>query len=453
MSKVKKYISLGLMIAMGLSLCSCGDNKKEEDKKQETSEEEVVKEDMPDVEGEPIYIYSFDGELGEKLQLFYEIYPEYESRVQFVNLEMGAASKEYQDTVKELMKEGTEKKNAKEELEEEPPKYPSIVANDSIMGYAFIQNDYSVSMDALGITEEDMQDMYPYTLSAASFLGEVKGLAYHVSPGAFMYRADIAESVLGESSPEEIQKMLGSWSDFLNVAKKMKEAGYKMLSGSDEITYAMLQNRQVPWVVNEELKIDFNVKKCLELSKQLQEDEYTGDTRITSSEREESFESDVFGWFVYPGLVYGMDGKTDSDSFRLCKGPNAFQWGGTYLTVSPECPDKDLAALVLKTLCCDEKVLTRMAEEDFVNNRAIMEMAAKQAEGLELLGGQKPLEIWSSVENEIDETVVTPYDGRFDSWIQELSVSFNGEKIENTKEVLEQFKDKVSDTFNYIMIK
>lgn len=268
-----------------------------------------------------------------------------------------------------------------------------------------------------------------------------------------MYRADIAESVLGESSPEEVQKMLGSWSDFLNVAKKMKEAGYKMLSGSDEITYAMLQSRRVPWVVNEELKIDSNVQKCMELSKQLQEDEYTGDTQITSPEREESFESDVFGWFVYPGLIYGMDSKTDSGSFRLCKGPNAFQWGGTYLTVSPECPDKDLAALVLKTLCCDEKVLTRMAEEDFVNNRAIMEKAAKQAEGLELLGGQKPLEIWSSVENEIDEMVVTPYDGRFDSWVQELSVSFNGEKIENTKEALEQFKDRVSDTFNYIMIK
>lgn len=457
MEKVKKYISLGLMIAMGLSLCACGNDRKKEDVKQETSEEEVAQENMPDVEGDPIYIYSFNGELGEKLQLFYEIYPEYESRVQFVNLEMGAASKEYQDTMKGLMKEGspkTKKESEEDGLEEELPKYPSIVANDSIMGYCFIQNDYSVSVASLGITEEDIQNMYPYTLSAASFQGEVKGLSYCVSPGAFLYRADIAQNVLGESSPEAVQDMLTSWNDFLEVAKKMKEAGYKMLSGSDEITYAMLQDKQIPWVVDEELKMDSNVKKCLELSKQLQEDEYTGDTLITSSEREESFESDVFGWFVYPGFVYaGMDTEAYNGDYRLCQGPNAFQWGSTYLTVSPECPDKELAALVVKTLCCNEEVLTKMAEEDFVNNRSVMKAAAGKAEGMELLGGQKPLEVWLSVEDNIDEAAVTPYDGRFDSWIQELSVSFNREKFENTREVFEEFKDKVSDTFNYIMVK
>lgn len=451
MSKVKKYISLGLMIVMGLSLCSCGDNKKEN--KPETSEEVTTEEILPDVNGDPIYIYSYDDEIGEKLEFFYEEYPEYKERVQFVNLKMGAASREYQDAIKKLLKEDAKpEKKEDEEREEEFSGYPSIVVNDSIMGYSFIQDDFSVSMESLGITENDMQEMYPYTISAASFHGDVKGLAYRVLPGAFMYRADIAEQVLGKSSPEEVQKMLGSWSGFLNVAKEMKEAGYKMLSGSDEITYAMLQNKQTPWVVEEELKIDPNVKNCLELSKQLQEDECAGDTLITSAERLESFESDVFGWFVYPGMIYGMDVETHSGDFRLCQGPNAFQWGSTYLTVSPECPDKELAALVLKTLCCNEEVLTRMAGEEFVNSRAVMEKTAKEAEGVELLGGQNPLEIWISVEERLDETMVTPYDGRFDSWIQELSVSYNRKKMDKTKDVLEQFKDKVSDTFNYIMV-
>ncbi|MCM1181131.1 MAG: ABC transporter substrate-binding protein [Clostridium sp.] len=457
MGKVKKYISIGLMIVMGLSVCACGNDRKQEDTRPETSEEEVAEENMPDVEGDPIYIYSFDGDLGEKLQLFYERYPEYEKRVQFVNLEMGAASQEYQDMIKSLMKEGTQRaedEGQEDGPEQELPKYPSVVANDSIMGYSFIQNDYSVSMDSLGITEADMQNMYPYTLCAASFQGEVKGLSYCVSPGAFLYRADIAQNVLGESSPEAVQNMLASWDGFLDVAKKMQEAGYKMLSGSDEITYAMLQDKQVPWVAGEELKLDASIRKCLELSKRLQEDEYAGDTLITSSEREASFESDVFGWFVYPGLVYaGIDAQTYDGDYRLCQGPNAFQWGSTYLTVSPECPDKELAALVIKTLCCNEEVLTKMAENDFVNNQSVMKAAAEKAEGMELLGGQKPLEVWLSVEDHIDAATVTPYDGRFDSWIQELSVSYNREKFEDISKVFEQFKDKVSDTFNYIMVK
>ena len=229
MVKWKKIAALMLAGAMAMSLFACGGNKKKEEVKEETSEE-TVEEDMPAVEGDPIYIYSYNSELESNLQYFYDLYPEYQNRVVFISLDMGPASKDYQDTIKGLMKEGTKKskkKNAEEdeseaeEIEEELPKYPSIVANDSIMGYAFIQNDYSVSMSSLGITQEDMQNMYPYTLSAATFQEEVKGLTWNVSPGAFMYRTDIAEEVVGESSPEAVQEMVSNWSDFLKVAKKM----------------------------------------------------------------------------------------------------------------------------------------------------------------------------------------------------------------------------------------
>lgn len=461
MKRFKKIIAIGLTLAMGLSLCGCGGSKKKGEGKAENPEE-AMEENMPEVEGDPIFVYSFDGELGEKLQYFYELYPQYENRVEFVNLKMGAASKEYQDTIKSLMKEGTKRKKktvveGEESSEEEGelPKYPSIVANDSIMGYSLIQNDYSVSMSSLGITEEDMQNMYPYTLSAATFQDEVKGLAWGITPGAFLYRADIAEKVLGESSPEAVQEALANWSEFQKMAKKMKEAGYKMLSGADEVTYAMLQNKQTPWVVEENLRIDSNVKKCLELSKKLQDEEYAGNTRITSDERRASFGSDVFGWFVYPGMINeGMETGGHDGDFRLCQGPNAYQWGNTYLTVSPQCPDKELTTLVLKTLCCNEEVLAKMAAEgEIVNHKDIMEEQAQADAGLEILGGQNPMEIWTDVADSIDALRVTPYDGRFDSWIQELSVSFNEEKIENTKKVFDQFKDRVSDTFNYIVVK
>lgn len=93
------------------------------------------------------------------------------------------------------------------------------------------------------------------------------------------------------------------------------------------------------------------------------------------------------------------------------------------------------------------------AEGEIVNHKDIMEEQAQADAGLEILGGQNPMEIWTDVADSIDALRVTPYDGRFDSWIQELSVSFNEEKIENTKKVFDQFKDRVSDTFNYIVVK
>lgn len=458
MKRLRGLAALMMVCIMGLSLCACGGDK---GKKEESPlPEEEAEEQLPDTEGETIYIYSYDGAFEEQLQYFYELYPEYQSRVEFVNLELGAASKEYQSTIRELLKKGVDGEEKQEDTEDgdevefvEEPKYPSIVVNDSIMGYTFIQNDYSVPVSMLGITQEDMQDMYPYTLNAAMFQGEVKGLAWRVMPGAFLYRTDIAGEVLGDSSPEAVQEMLSTWNGFLETAKKMKEAGYKMLSGSDELVYAKLQDKKQPWIDEERLLIDSNVKDCLELSKRLQKEEYAGDILITSRERDTSFGSDVFGWFVFPDTVYGeIDAGNHDGEFQLCQGPNAYQWGSTYLTVSPECPDMELAAFIVRTLCCNEEVLERMAGENFVNNRVVMEKITGKAEGLSQLGGQNPLEVWLAVEDGINAKAVTSYDARFDSWVYELSTSYSAGRIETLDEVYDRFKDKVSDAFNYIKI-
>jgi hypothetical protein len=447
-----------LISLVTLSLFGCGSKKTGQSQNNVAESQEEMEEDLPDEEGDTIYIYSYNEVLGERLQYFFDLYPQYEQRVEFVNLEMGAASTEYQDTIRSLIKQGAEPEESDndENATEEIVKYPSIVANDSVMASTFVQDDYSLPISSLGFTEEDTASMYPYTLNMASFQDNVKALTWYTTPGAFLYRADIAEEVFGDASPEAVQSLISTWTDFEQTAKKLKEAGYKVLSGPDEITYPMLQDKMTPWVQNESLRIDSNVKKCLELSKRLLEDDCTGETTITDNTRASSFDSDVFGWFVYPGEVYGgINTVTHEGDFRICQGPNAYQWGSTYLTVSPECPDQELAAFILKVLCCNEEVLEKMATEtgDFVNNTSVMtKLADSEDAGLDVLGGQNPLETWNEVMDNMNADTVTPYDGRFDTWMREISVSYNAGKVEN-KKLFEKFKDEVSDNYNYLKIK
>lgn len=459
------------VLGMGLTFCGCKKTPQkveevtttqEQSETTQTTQEQAEEVTVPDVDGDIIYIYSYDDALENQLKYFYEKYPEYEKRVQFVNADMGATSKEYQALVRSEMKikpvsHGKEENAEEQEIEQEPEhKYPSIVANDSVMASVFMQDNYSVPISSVGILEEELNEMYPYTLNMARFNGEIKGLTWYTTPGCFLYRADIAQSVLGDDSPEFVQKQIKSWDAFKDVAEQMKEAGYKILSGPDEITYAMIQDKNVPWIVDNALHIDASAKRCVAFSKVFLKEEYTGETAITDEVRENSFDSDVFGWFVYPDeLRLGINTQLHEGEFRICEGPNAYHWGSTYLTISPNCPDKELAALVIKTLCMDEDVLRKEAKEyhEVVNHQTIVKEYQGKNKGMKLLGNQSVWGIYEQVLCDIQAENVTPYDGRFDSWLRELSVAYNAGEIESRSDVIEQFKDKVSDAYNYIRIK
>ena len=67
----------------------------------------------------------------------------------------------------------------------------------------------------------------------------------------------------------------------------------------------------------------------------------------------------------------------------MCQGPTTYHWGGTYLGVTDQCPNKELAALVLYTLCCDTDTMYKLSDEtlDFVNNKAAVEKLIADGKG------------------------------------------------------------------------
>lgn len=99
--------------------------------------------EMPDKNSEPIYIYSWDADLGTKLNYVREKYPEYSDLIKFVNLGVGGISQEYYDGV------------------ENAENTPSIIASDVDITYYFTQSGSTVPLSQIGLTEDMYKNAFP----------------------------------------------------------------------------------------------------------------------------------------------------------------------------------------------------------------------------------------------------------------------------------------------------
>lgn len=169
------------------------------------------------VDNSIIYVYSWNTELGERLEYFKDKYPQYADKVKFENLGLGGTSDEYKKEIEAAYQKGGQK-------------VPSIVAMDEDVSKYFMPSDMFVSMDSIGITKKDYSNAFQYTIDHATVNGKLKGLCWQATPGCFVYRTDIAQKVLGTSDPAKVQTYVKDWDTFMQTAEKMKQAGYKMVS-------------------------------------------------------------------------------------------------------------------------------------------------------------------------------------------------------------------------------
>lgn len=119
----------------------------------------------------------------------------------------------------------------------------------------------------IGLTDADLQNQYPYTKDIVSVNNRLKAVSWQATPGLFAYRRSIAKEVLGTDDPEKVQKMLANWNKFDQVAEKMKQAGYFMLSGYDDSYRAFSNNVSSPWVKDKKIIIDDSIKAWITQTK------------------------------------------------------------------------------------------------------------------------------------------------------------------------------------------
>ncbi len=271
-----------------------------------------------------------------------------------------------------------------------------------------VNNDtLSFPVSALGFTDSDFANMYPYTLEIGTSLnGDLKALTATATPSGFIYRTDLAEKYLGVKTPAEMQKLIGSWEDFEKTAKTVRdksEGKTALTEGGIGMDNAVLCNLTEPWF-DENLKetVPEQLRQVASRYESFSRNGYLCDDYMFSESWEDTLQSDALlgyfipNWLLKDDLLFipgfgDVEDRPFYGKYNLVQGPAAYHWSDQYLFVSPHCDNKTLAYEFLSEFTVNEETMTAFANEtgDFLNNSSVMKKFAASDKGTASLGGQK----------------------------------------------------------------
>ncbi len=286
----------------------------------------------------------------------------------------------------------------------------------------YVDTDYTVPVSALGIDESELSNQYQYTKDIVTDSnGNLKGVSWQGCPGVLIYNREAAKEVLGSDDPADVQKAVADWDTYNETAAKMKDAGYKMTATVNDTFRVFSNNVTTPWVVDDQINIDDNIKAWVDMSKEQVDNGYTTTDELWSDAWNQGFYPDgkVFAYFG-PAWLINFSMKADDPAsiaanggWGATEGPQGFYWGGTWICAANGTDNADLVADIMRTLTTDEDVMTEIvkADNDFVNNKPAMEAAATDdSYAFAVLGGQNPLDKFCAGAEKIDLSNISAYD-------------------------------------------
>lgn len=470
MRKIKKALALSLALAMGLSLVACGDDAEsttttapassedassEDASSEDASSEDASSEDTgaaaaieaPSTDGwddsKKIYVYSWDDDFQKKLNVVLDNYPEYKDYVEYVTLGVSGTGDEYKTAIDTALTSGD--------------KYPTLIPADNDVAKYWSEDDSkTANLYDLGFTDEMLVNAYDFAKQYGTTNGALKCVTWQATAGSVFYRRDIAKEVLGSDDPETVQAAISDWDKFFETADKLKEAGYKIVSGPSDVKYAIWDTQSQPWVTDdgtkETLTLDGAVNEYLETGKRLYDGEYTNNTSLWDSSWQADMSSDskVFCYFGCPWFIGSMQtaGATDGD-WGAVVGPTSYHWGGTYVCVGKDTNNPELAAFLLYELTCDPEIGVQITNKtgDCVNNKAANERLingelAEDNAAAKFLGGQNPIEVWAAAAEGINLSNLTYQDASIKAFIDEAATAYNSGTYATVDDAVKYVQDK-----------
>lgn len=358
-------------------------------------------------------------------------------------------------------------------LDEALAEQSSAIADDKVdiflveADYAskYIKTDNTLDiMKDIGLTESDVSGQYQYTKDIVTDKDSLKGVSWQATPGLFAYRRSIAKQVLGTDDPAKVQQYLKDWDSFDQVAEKMQEAGYKMLSGFDDAFRTFSNNMTQPWVVGNKINVDESLVRWVEQSKIYTEKNYSNKTGLWSPgwTKDQGPEGNVFGFFYSTwGINFTLMGNSLADGskpaqvgngiygdYAVCEGPQAYYWGGTWICAANGTDNIPFIKDLMYRLTCDAETMKKITldTQDYTNNMEAMEEIAKSDYKSDFLGGQNHIALFAESAKKIDMSNVTPYDSQLNSEFQSAMHDYF-EGLITYDEALYNFYEKIKNIY------
>ncbi len=422
-----------------------------EEKTESEVKDEVETMEAPSADGRSdinVYLWDDDGQ-GKVEYVLSKMDKELADHIKIVNLGVGGTDQEYADGI-----------NAGYESADQ---YPSVILSDAGFVKMLAGSDNVASIADTNITEGMYANAYEYTKSLGSVNGDLKALSWQATPGCLVYRADIAKEVLGTDDPDEVASKVAGWDNFFAVADQMKEAGYKMTSGADEIKYACLNQRTQPWVSDDsKLQLGDEITTYVENAKKLYDGDYTNKANTWTENWTASMaEGDVFCYFGCTWFLGTMEASCTKDSanfgnWRICAAPEGYNWGGTFLMIGKDTPDMELASYFVYMMTCDEDVLYGLNADkgDFVNNKKVVDKLVADGVGeRDMLGGQNALAVFSSNAMTLKDTA-SDIDNDVIGALDHASEAYNtgDSSMQSADDCVNYVKDQIKTTLDYITV-
>ena len=329
-----------------------------------------------------------------------------------------------------------------------------ILEADWILKY--LNDQYTAPLSALGISESDYSNAYPYTVAIGTDEnGVLRGASWQAAAGGYVYRTDLAEQYLGVTTPDEMQAKIGSWSDFESAAATVQEAsgGKTSMAATLGGMWQVYQyNRTQPWVKDNKLELD-NCADYMDIAKNFRDNNYvTNVTQWSDAWFALGQDDSTMGYFFSTWCLTagaqleqasgGTSGATYG-KYNICVGPSNYAWGGSWLAPSVKCDNKTMAAEFINFFTTDSASMQKYAETsgDFVNNKVSMQAVVDAGTNQNAaLGGQDQFAVLISAANGID------MDGKITRYDSDIKNSFNN-AVQGYVDGTYASKDEALDAF------
>lgn len=431
MKKFKKVLALSLALAMGLSLVACNGGDAGTSSADDASDASSEEGGSADGNGETFYIYVWNDEYRNLMANYMPGYTADEdhmggymedgTRIQFVENEN--ANMNYQNKLDEALTDGSQVDMF-------------LVEADYATKYTSAEAGVAMDVKELGFTDEDLDNFYDYTVDVVTDEnGVTRGVSWQAAAGFVVYNADIAEEVLGARDPETVQEAIKDWDAFEATAKKMKDAGYTMVTDYQEGSRVFNADRSTPWVTDGVIGVPAEVEEWTEMAKGWYDNGYMaggatwdGAGNWGNGMREGNF--CYFGCTWY--LLWSMDEQVSgSDAhWNICQGPAGYYWGGTWLCAAQNCTNPELAYEIMYAMTADVDVATEIAKGDlnFPNNKKAAEAVAAEnpSVGRDWLECENYFGFCQEAADAIEVKNMTPYDQMIETYQSNMGEYFAG---------------------------
>ena len=457
---MKKLIVLLLALVMVFSMAACqkdADDTPAVDQPEKTD----AKTDAPvSTEKQVINVWSFTDEVPKMIEKYMEMNPDfpYEIKTTIIATTDGA----YQPALDQALAAGGDDA-------------PDIYTAEAAFVLKYTQGDasaFAASYKDLGIDVDSLlveAAIAPYTVEIGTnpASGELVGLGYQATGGAFIYRRSLAIDTWGTDDPQEIKNIVGpGWDKFFAAAADLKAKGYGIVSGDGDIWHAVENSSDTGWIVDGKLNIDPKREAFLDLSKELKDNGYHNDTQ----DWQDAWFADmkgvgaqpIFGFFGPAWLINyvmaGNAGDTYGD-WAVCEPPVGFFWGGTWVLANKDTDVAEGVGEIIQwiTLDSSETGLQYMwangtfnpdnPTKDAVGSGTVMAMSDGT---LDFLGGQDMFEAFVPAGEFANGKCLTQYDETINNlWRGQVREYTAGNK--SREQAIADFKQQVADNLDIIV--